>query len=131
MIIDAGGTVRYVASVGPGGERDISELAAECEAIDKAHGTDLSTRPAAAGVSSEAVLYIKNQCGFSQAVSLAANNLHLGETLTVKNVSEDKAALAELEKATGKAQAPALTVGSDVISESGEIVQYLVKNAAR
>ena len=39
VIIDADGVVRHVSSVGPGGKRDIAELAGLCEQLDQNYKT--------------------------------------------------------------------------------------------
>ncbi len=126
VIIDAGGTVRYAASVGPGGQRDIAALAAECEKVNNAYKGDLPAAASACGMGDGGVLYVRSSCGASRAVLLAADNLHARDALTIKNVSDDAAALAELESATGGTQAPALVMGDKPLVESGAIIECLV-----
>jgi peroxiredoxin len=122
LIIDSSGAVQYAVAVGPGGQRDIEELAAECERID-ALGTPTADAPSGAPVSG--VLYVRNQCGPSRFVQEARTNLHL-EGLQVRNVSDDSSAAAELEKASGGSQAPVLVVGDEATAESAAIIAKLV-----
>ena len=130
VIIDAGGVVRYAVSVTPGGERDLAELAAECRKIDAAYPGELPPAAPAPGLEGGSLLYVRSNCGFSQAVLLARDNLHLGDRLPVKNVSEDAAARADLERRTGKEQAPCLLVGEKPILESKGIIDHLVSRTA-
>ena len=98
IIIDSGGVVRYAHSVGPGGQRDIAELAAECEKIDAAASSKTVEFGSPPGLAGGARLFVRNNCGASRAVLLARTNLHLESALPVLNVSEDSAAAAELDK---------------------------------
>jgi len=121
--------VRHASSVGPGGQRDIAELAALCEEIDAGYDGDLPTRTQAPGVPDDAELFVKSNCGFSRAVLLARENLHLAG-LSVRNVSENPEALARLEELTGGKQAPCLLTGSAPLLESKDIIAALVDAAA-
>ncbi len=125
VIIDAGGVVRHASSVGPGGERDISELAALCEKIDKEYSGDVS-KPASGMGLADATLYVKDNCGFSRAALLARSNLHM-DNVEVVNVSEKPAALETLKQKTGKEQAPALQIGDQVLLESADIISRMVE----
>lgn len=125
VIIDADGVVRHASSVTPAGSRDIAALAGLCEEVARAHGGALPALAAPAGVTG-ATLFVKNGCGFSRTALLARTNLHLEQSVQVKNISEDPAALTELTKLTGKEQAPALALGESVQLESAEIVKTLV-----
>jgi AhpC/TSA family len=124
VIIDSKGVVRYADSVGPGGRRDTTALVAKCEQINGeqpgaeavAEGKDPHEAP---------VLYVKSQCGFSRAVLLARDNLHLG-SIPVKNVSEDDAAKAELEAVAGSDKAPCLIASGKAHHESAEIILHWV-----
>jgi glutaredoxin-related protein len=129
VIIDGGGTVRHAASVTPAGKRDIEELAALSEQIHRDAGS--TTQPFAdpSGLGSGAVLYVKSHCGFSRAAQLAVDNLH-AKTLTVKNVSDDAQALAELRTASGSETAPCLVIGDEVVPESPAIVRTLAERLA-
>ncbi len=126
VIIDAGGTVRHASAVGPGGVRDIGELVALCEGIDKDYSGDVEAPSAAAGLEAGAKLYVKSPCAFSRTALLARDNLHLGGALAVVNVSEDADGLAELQKAAGTEQAPCLIAGGETLLESDAIVEHLV-----
>ena len=127
VIIDKDGVVQYAVSVGPGGKRDLAELAAECEKIDaKSAGSELPTAP---GLPSGSVLYVRNHCGASRAAARTRENLHLDD-LTLKNVSEDAEARAELEKVSGGGKAPCLVVKGEALLESGAITARLVEAAA-
>lgn len=126
VIIDAGGVVRHASSVTPAGSRDMAELLALCEAVDRGYSAELPAPAAPPGVE-KGTLYVKNACGFSRAVLLARDNLHLQEAIAVKNVSEDASALGELERLGEKKQAPALRLDGEreVLFESAAIIQRL------
>lgn len=127
VIIDRDGVIQYIAAVGPAGQRDIDELVAACEQVhgDGAAPSDFQAGP---GLSSDSVLYLRNNCGASRSALWACQNLHVADSLTIKNVSEDAAALAELEKLSGGKQAPCLVVGGEAKLEAAAIVSYLVEN---
>ena len=125
VIIDAVGVVRHASSVTPAGERNIEELAGLCESVDKKYAGDLDDFPTPPGLMEEATLYVKSNCGFSRWALQARENLHLRDRLPVKNITEDAAARIELEKLTGRLQAPCLVIGGRPVHESTEIVQYL------
>ena len=128
VIIDAGGVVRYAVSVTPAGQRDMAALADECARIDAAHDGELATTGAAPGLDADTQLFIKSNCGFSRAVLMARDNLHIGEDkLPVRNVTEDDDARATLEKLGGKNQAPCLIRGGEATFESKEIIKHLVE----
>jgi hypothetical protein len=128
VVIDASGVVRHASSVTPDGQRNIEELAALCESIDKEHGGGLAAFPAPAGVEADATLFVKSNCGASRAVMLARNNLHL-DGLALRNVSEDSAARDDLVKIAGKDQAPCLVVGGEPMHENAAIIRHLVNRA--
>ena len=130
VILDAGGTVRYVASVTPAGERDIEALVAKCEAIDAAWEGTLPATEQPPGLPDGVKLYIRDNCMFSRLALYARDNLHLHGALPVVNVSTDDNARAELESLGGKAQAPALRVGDTVMYESKDIGEFLAKHCA-
>lgn len=130
IIIDSSGVVRYAESVGPGGQRNIDDLAAACEKIDGESSGATSEVATPAGLPAGTVVYVKNNCGASRAVTLACENLHLGGSVTIKNVSDDASAAAELEKTSGSSQAPCMVVDGKAMQESGEIVNFLVDKAA-
>jgi len=125
VIIDASGVVRHASSVTPSGKRDIAELAALCEKIDAEHGSGLHEIPVPKGLAGPAVLYVKSQCGFSRATLIALDNLHLRETLEIRNVSDDTAARDDLIALAGKDQAPCLMLDGKPIHDSAEIIQRL------
>lgn len=129
VIIDPKGTVRHASSVTPAGQRNIEELAALCELVNREHGGGLSALPEPSGLEAGATLYVKSQCGASRAVMLARQNLHLDTRLTVRNVSEDPAAHEALMKAAGKDQAPCFVVGGKPLHESKAIISHLVTGA--
>lgn len=129
VIIDASGVVRYSVSVTPAGERDMDELAERCARIDAEHGTNLAEASKPAGLAKGARLFIKSNCGFSRAVLLARDNLHLGQDiLPVVNITEDSSALEELDKLAGKTQAPCLVHDGQALFESKDIVRHLVES---
>lgn len=124
VIVDHSGVVRFAESVGPGGRRDTEALAAKCEAINTEFP---GAQPAPEGHDPHEapVLYVKSKCGASRAALCARHNLHLG-FIPVKNVSEDPAALAELESAAGTNQAPCLLASGKAHHESAEIISHWV-----
>ena len=126
VIIDASGVVKYSVSVGPGGERDMEELAVHCEKINAEFDGELSAIEPPAGLSADATLYVKSSCGFSRTALMARENLHLGDSLPVKNISEDAAAKETLLGIAGGTQVPCLVEGGQALLESADIVRRLV-----
>ena len=127
VIIDKEGVVRFKEAVGPGGERDISELAAKCEEVNE--GSEAGSLPnGEAGPSG--TLYLKSKCGHSLKALNCVTNLHLAGTITIKNVTEDPSAMAELGQKGGKEQAPCLIVGDQAMYEADDIVNMLVTRCA-
>jgi glutaredoxin len=129
VVIDASGVVRHSSSVTPAGQRNIEELAALCETIDREHGGGLASFPEPKSIESGAALFVKNRCGASRAVKLARQNLHLESRLTLRNVSDDSAARDELVKIAGKDQAPCLVIDGKPMHENKEIISHLVSGA--
>lgn len=130
VLIDAGGAVRYVKSVTPGGERDIAELAAKCEEIDRAWTGEVFAPAKGEGLAADTTLYVKTRCGFSLRALNARANLHLEDAVRVRNLTEDPAALEHLAKLAGKTTAPCLvTKGMEPMFESEVIVKHLAKAA--
>jgi hypothetical protein len=129
VILDSSGTVRHASSVTPSGRRNIEELAALCEKVDAEHGGGLADIPPPKGLVDDAVLYVKSKCGFSRAVLVVRDNLHLQDRLPLKNVSEDAAARDELVALAGKDQAPCLVAGGKPIQESADIISHLAEAA--
>lgn len=130
VIVDAGGTVRYSASVTPSGVRQIEELVRVCEQIDAEWPSELPPAVPPKGLPGDVKLYIKDRCMFSRWAMSARANLHLEEALPVINVSRDPAALAELQARGGKGQAPALAIGDRIMYESADIARYLAEHAS-
>lgn len=129
LIIDSKGIVRYAVSVTPGGKRNIEELAAECETVDKEHGGGLAAFPEPPGLPDKMTLYIKNNCGSSRAAALARVNLHLEKQIPLKNINDDAGARDELKNLAGKDQAPCLLVDGKPVHESADIIKKLVAGA--
>ncbi len=124
VLIDAAGVVRYAEPVEPGGERDMPALTDEMIRLVADYDGDLDKgaktgRPAAK-------LFIKSNCGFSRAALAARENLHLQDDVPVLNVSDDASAATELEKLTGKNQAPCLLIDDEAMLESEDIIRTLV-----
>ena len=126
VLIDAKGVVQYAEAVGPGGKRDMEALLKVCEELDAKHNLPDAVTPK--GMPDDTVLYVKNDCGFSATVLNTLENLHMADDFLIKNVSNDDAARADLEKRGGKNQAPALLVGGTCHYESEEIVKTLLEN---
>jgi glutaredoxin 3 len=122
VIIDKKGTVRHISAVGPGGRRDIGDLAALCEGINDGGGT--VAEPNAFPAST---LYVKSGCGFSLRALNARTNLHLEDAITLKNVTDDADAKAELMSVGGKDQAPCLVTDGKAMYESDDITSHLAQ----
>ena len=129
VIIDKAGIVRYSVSVTPGGVRDIDELVAECEKVHQEHpGAGGLGAPQA--VPADTTLFVKSSCGHSRRTLLALDNLHLRDTVAVRNVTEDAASAAELVKVGGKDQAPCLVLDGKASYESAELITALANRVA-
>jgi glutaredoxin-related protein len=129
VIIDSAGVVRHASSVSPSGRRNIEELAALCEAVDKEHGAGLPDFPEPEGIGKVDALFVKSNCGHSLKAILARDNLHLESQVPLKNVTEDSDARAELKRLTNKDQAPCLVVQGKALHEADDIVRYFVSAA--
>ncbi len=127
VVIDADGVVQYANSVGPGGSRDMNDLLKICQDIDAKYDSPLE-KSKKLGIPKDTKLYIKSKCGFSSSVLMAIENLRLGETITVCNVSEDEKYKGELKELTGKEQAPCLVIEGKPLLESQDIIQRLVNS---
>jgi hypothetical protein len=130
VIVDADGVVQHASSVSPSGRRNIAELAELCEGVDQSYEGSLPEIAPPQGLPVEGTLYVKSKCGFSRAALLAHANLHLRETVAIKNVSEQAEALDELLGLTGKDQAPCLVIGDQKLQDSAEIVRYFASCAS-
>ena len=128
MWIDAAGVVRHASSVGPSGERDIAELAALAERLDIEFEGALEAFAEAPGAE-EAVLYVRDACGFSRAVRMAIDNLRLAG-VEIRNVSQDSGALRALRDLSGAETAPCLVLDGDVVKESAAIIRRLADRAS-
>jgi len=124
VLIDADGIVRHASSVTPDGKRDIAELATLCEEINEAHENTLKTFPNPPGLEEDTVLFIRSNCMFSTNAMAALGNLRI-DSIPVRNVTEDAAALDELVAIAGKGQAPCLVVGGKPRHEAADIITYL------
>ena len=129
IIIDSDGVVRFAESVGPGGKRDIAALAAECERIDRDCAGSTHELPTPGVLGDGTVLYVRNHCGASRAALAALANCHLDE-VDVRNVSEDAAAMKELEKISGGAQAPCLVANRKPLLESAKLIARFAETGA-
>jgi hypothetical protein len=129
VIINADGVVQHASSVTPSGKRNIAELAKLCEDVDAAYSGELPDPRSPTGLEPGATLFVKSKCGFSRTALLAHANLHLADSVAIKNVSEDAEALDELVGVTGKEQAPCLVVGGKAIQDSNEIVKHFTSCA--
>jgi hypothetical protein len=127
VIIDSDGIVRHASSVTPDGQRDVGELAALCEQIDRDAGTACRGFEPGPGLEPGSVLYVKSRCGASLAALMALDNLHLHDQLPVRNVSEDGGARDELIRLAGKDQAPCLVQQGQPLHDSSRIIQHLAE----
>ena len=129
VLIDSTGRVRHVSSVTPAGQRDIAELAVLCERVNREAESPAQPLPEPRGLGSDAVLYVKSPCGFSRRAQVAVDNVH-ATGLTVRNASEDPAALQALRQASGAETAPCLLIDGRAVSESDVIVRTLAERLA-
>ena len=129
VLIDSGGTIRHASSVGPAGERDIAELASLCEEANQSGSTATVAAAEAKGLGTDTVLYIRDACGFSRRVKVAADNLH-ASGLAIRNVSEDSDALAALKALSGGETAPCLSIDGAPVLEADDIVRALAERLA-
>jgi glutaredoxin-related protein len=125
VLIDSGGVVRHASSVTPSGRRDAGELAALCEALAQESKSPTEPFPTPKGIPEGSLLYIKSRCEFSRSVLVAMANLHIGDQLPVKNVSDDPAAREELNRIAGKDTAPCLIIAGKPMHESKDIIRWL------
>ena len=128
VLIDADGIVQHASSVTPAGARDIADLVELCRKHDAAFAGKTEDFAAAPGVSG--TLYVKSDCGFSRAASLARENLHLQGDVSLLNVNQDAGAREALIEAAGKDQCPCLVSGDAVYQESAEIIAHFAERAA-
>jgi hypothetical protein len=125
VIIDADGVVQHITAVGPGGSRDIDELAGLAEEIDAKYAGNLPAKTKPQGAK-KGTLFVKNQCGSSRAALLARSNLGLGKLVEVRNIDDDAAARAELKKLSGEEQVPCLVEDGNALLESADIIKKWV-----
>jgi glutaredoxin-related protein len=129
VFIDSGGTIRHASSVGPAGERDVSELASLCEELDRTASSTTVAAATSAGLGAHAVLYVRKPCGMSRRAQVAADNLH-ATGLVTRNVSDDSEALAALKTLSGGETAPCLAIDGAPVLESDDIVRALAERLA-
>ena len=60
----------------------------------------------------------------------ALDNLHLTDQVTVRNVSDDSGAAADLTAASGGGQAPCLVIDGNAMLESADVILELARRAA-
>jgi hypothetical protein len=129
VLVDSGGTVRHASSVTPAGQRDIAELAALCERVDREGSTATRPLPEPRGLGSDAVLFVRSHCGFSRRARVAVANLHAAN-LVVRNASEEAGALDALRGVSGAEAAPCLVIDRQCVSEADVIVRKLAERLA-
>jgi len=129
VIVDVNGVVRHASSVTPDGERDIEELAALCEQVDRDHPAAAVVAGERSALGGELTLFYKPTCGFSQRVLRARENLHLADRISLRDINADPAAAEDLQRLAGKVQVPCLVIDGDPMFESADIIAYLVERA--
>lgn len=127
VFIDADGVVQEAELADR--ERDMDELLASARQLHRDYGKELPSAKKPPGVPEGTRLFVRNNCGASRAAMAARTNLHLESRISLVNVSVDPDALRELEKLTGKTQAPCLLIDGEPELESAEIVKDLVTRA--
>lgn len=128
VIVDKQGVVRYSVSVTPSGERNIGDLASECEKINDGQPAGDLIQPRS--IPDGTVLYVKSKCGLSRRSLVAVDNLHLRDRIMVLNVTQDTSAAGELKKVGGKDQAPCLVIDGKPLYESADLIAELANRAA-
>jgi glutaredoxin-related protein len=128
VLIDASGVVHHASSAGPGGERDIGDLASLAEHLDADYSGAREAFADGPGVDG-AVLYVRDSCGFSRAARLAIENLRLAD-VEIRNVTRDPKALQALRDLSGAETAPCLVIDGEVVKESSVIVACLADRAS-
>ncbi len=129
VIIDVNGVVRHISSVTPSGERDIAELAALCEQVERDFPASAEVTAERDALGDQLVLFYKPTCGFSQRVLRARENLHLTDRIALRDLNADPAAAEELQRRGGKTQVPCLVIDGEPMFESADIIAYLVVRA--
>lgn len=129
VVIDKAGVVRASESVTPAGRRDVDQLVALCASVEAAQDAP-GALPEPPGLPGDVVLYVKSHCGASRKTLLALDNLHVRDRVTIRNVSDDAGAAAELERTGGRNQAPCLACSTETLFESDAIVRWLVDRVA-
>jgi hypothetical protein len=130
VIATSDGIIRHVSSVTPSGKRDIDELVALCEEIDGESEAPVQPFATPAGLPADARLYVKDGCEFSRTVIVARDNLHLRDSLPLRNISEDEASASDLRRVSGKTQVPCLVHDGQPMLESKDIIAHLVRQTA-
>ncbi len=126
VIINSAGTVRHASTVTPSGMRNIATLVGLCENVDRESSDKMVEIAAPRGLPPGSQLFVMSHCGYSRAVLIARDNLHLKDELPVKNATQDSQAREELKKLSGKDQAPCLILEGKPVLESKEIIRRLV-----
>ena len=129
VLVDSGGIVQHASSATPAGHRDIDELAVLCEENDSGSGCATTSFESVRGVASGTTLFVKSDCGFSRAETLEVENLHLGRSVQIRNLTEDDQARRDFEAASGRTTAPCLVSDGDLLFESVDIVERLASIA--
>jgi glutaredoxin len=129
VIVDTEGVVRFAASVGPSGRRDIDELFARAKEIHGGTSEPESVVPCVGGqLATDATLYVREGCGFCRSVLRAIGNLKCGPDLRVRDVTTDPSARAELDAIAGPgAKVPVLVQNGKALGESAEIIKALAE----
>jgi len=126
IIIDTEGVVRHASSVTPSGKRNIDELFALAQEINGAKKFEPAKR--AGKVAADATLYVREGCRFCQSVRRAITNLHIEDSIKVRDVEKDPQARKDLDALAGPgAKVPALVQSGKVQHESADIIRHLAE----
>ncbi len=112
--IDRAGVVRYAASAGLKGRRDMDALLATATQLDRAQGVAPAAGAAVAPARSLApgftsgVLYVADGCPHCRTAKAALVNAHADKTIQTRDVVSDPAAAAALQAIRGSLAVPVL-----------------------
>lgn len=128
VIIDTDGIVQHIDSVGPSGRRDIEKLLEQAKSIAAKKPQPAAAKATRKALSEDATLYVREGCRFCASVLRAMKNLRIEDRIVVRDVNQDPAARAELDKLSGEgAKVPALVQNGKVQHESQDIIRSLAE----
>lgn len=110
----------------PAGKRNIDELFALAQEINGSKKFEPAKRTGK--VAADATLYVREGCRFCQSVRRAITNLHIEDSIKVRDVEKDAQARNDLDALAGSgAKVPALVQSGKVQQESADIIRHLAE----